>query len=101
MKIFQTRVFERFAKSVALSDDELRKASMEIQSGLIDAHLSGNLYKKRIAIGGKGKRGSIRTILVYKRSDERLFFLYGFKKNEKENIDAQELTALKLLDKYY
>ena len=52
--------------------------------------------KKRIPIIGKGKRKSARTIICYKK-EQRAIFLYGFKKNEKDNLELDELKALKEL----
>ncbi len=70
----------------------------EIEQGLVDAKLGGNLYKKRIAAPGRGKSGSYRTVLAFK-SKERAFFIYGFAKNQRDNIDAREERALKALAK--
>jgi hypothetical protein len=60
--------------------------------------LGGHVYKKRIALPGRGKRGGARTLLAFKQ-DENAFFLYGFVKNQRANIKADELRALKLLAK--
>ena len=38
----------------------------------------------------------MRTILAFKVKD-KAFFLYGFAKNQRDNIDDKELKALKLL----
>ncbi|MGH9655337.1 MAG: type II toxin-antitoxin system RelE/ParE family toxin [Bryobacteraceae bacterium] len=45
---------------------------------------------------GKGKSGGFRTLIVF-RAGSRAFFVHGFAKNEKENIEKNELTALKKL----
>ena len=47
--------------------------------GLVDADLGGSLFKKRIPVPGRGKRGSARVIVATKRTD-RWFFLYGFER---------------------
>ena len=65
----------------------------EIEAGLIDARLGGSLLKKRIAKGGRGKRGGFRTFLAYRKHD-RLVFLHVFGKNERDNITEQERMAL-------
>jgi hypothetical protein len=80
-----------------LTDKALKKAVKEVQQGLIDANLGGNLVKKRVAVGSKGKSGGLRTILVYKASAENVFCIYVFAKNDRGNIDSKELQALKLL----
>jgi hypothetical protein len=52
------------------------------------------VVKKRIGLPGLGKRGGARTIVATKMAD-RWFFLYGFGKNERANIDKDELKVLK------
>ena len=49
--------------------------------------------KKRIAIGGRGKSGGLRTIPAHRQAD-RVVFLYLFGKNERDNITDLERTAL-------
>jgi hypothetical protein len=49
-----------------------------------------------VALPERGKRGGARTLLAYRLSD-RAFFVYGFAKNERDNIDEKELKALKQL----
>lgn len=61
----------------------------EMQRGLVDADLGGGLLKKRIARPGAGKRGGYRTLLASNRRD-RWVFLFGFSKNELENIDDDD-----------
>jgi hypothetical protein len=70
----------------------------EIEKGLIDANLGGHLYKKRVAVGGRGKSGGVRTLLAYKSAD-KVFFIYGFAKNARSNITSDEVKALKLYAK--
>ncbi|HOG11527.1 MAG TPA: type II toxin-antitoxin system RelE/ParE family toxin [Smithellaceae bacterium] len=47
---------------------------------------------------GKGKLGSTRALLATNR-DNRWFFLFGFEKNERDNITESELDTLKKLAK--
>ncbi len=49
---------------------------------------------------GKGKRGSWRTLLGF-QAERKAFFLYLFPKNSRDNIEEDELKALKRLTKYY
>ena len=67
-----------------------------MESGLIDARLGGHVVKKRVALPGRGKRGGSRTLVVYQQAG-KAFFVYGFSKNERANISAKQLKALKLL----
>jgi len=44
--------FNKWARKIGLNDLLLKKAVLEIQSGLIDANLGGGVVKKRIALTG-------------------------------------------------
>lgn len=94
--IFKTRHFARWARKSDLSDSLLKMAVLEIQGGLLEADLGGGIVKKRIALPGRGKRGSARTLLATNRND-RWFFIFGFEKNERENISDNKLESLKKL----
>lgn len=92
-RVFLTRTFARWMRKAGLSDDAICQAVSEMAQGLIDADLGGNVVKKRIGLPGQGKRGGARTIVATKMAD-RWFFLYGFDKNERANIDKDELKVL-------
>ena len=98
MRIFKLKWFDKWSTKEKLKDDTLKNAISEISQGLIDADLGSHVYKKRIAIQGQGKSGGYRTIVTFK-SGENTFFLYGFSKNERDNINAKELKAIKLMSK--
>ena len=51
------------------------------------------MIKQRLAGQGQGKRGAFRGLVAFRRN-ERAIFLYGFGKNERENITAKELATL-------
>ncbi len=65
---------------------------------LIDADLGGGVFKKRIALPGRGKSGSARTLLATNR-DDRWIFIFGFEKNERANISDKERDALRMMAK--
>ena len=96
--IYKTRNFTRWARKIGLNDSLLETAVLEIQKGLLEADLGGGIVKKRIALPGRGKRGSTRTLLATNR-DNRWFFVFGFEKSERENISDNELATLKMLAK--
>lgn len=100
MRIFKNKAFNRWAKDVDITDLELKKAVLEISQGLYEANLGGNIYKKRIAIDGRGKRSGARTIVALK-AGKNTFFIYGFAKNVRSTITEQEEDALKKLAKIY
>jgi len=58
--------------------------------------LGGGLIKQRMARPGGGRSGGYRTIIAY-RVGSRAVFLYGFAKNERENIGGDELDSLRQL----
>jgi len=97
MRVFKTRAFSRWAGAEGLGDDALVAAVLEMEAGLIDAELGGQVVKKRVAPPGRGRRGT-RTLVAFRRA-EKAFFIYGFNKTERANIGILELKALKLLAK--
>ncbi len=99
-RVFRTRSFTRWMRKAGVTDRALCVAVSEMAQGLIDADLGGHLVKKRVPLSGQGKRGGARTI-VATRMAERWFFVLGFAKNERANIDAAELKALQELAKHY
>jgi len=96
MDVYKTREFARWARKQSLRDAALYEAVREMAEGLYDADLGGNLFKKRIARSGQGKSGGFRTLVATNRGN-RWFFVYGFAKNERGNIDEAEEAALKRL----
>jgi hypothetical protein len=89
MRVFKTRVFDRWAGKVGVTDTALLKAASDIERGLIDADLGGNLFKQRVALPGRGKSGSTRTLLAT-RFAGTLYFLFGFEKSDRDNITQRE-----------
>jgi len=98
MQAFKIKTFAKWASGEGLSDDALASAVAEMEKGLIDAKLGGQVVKKRVALPGRGKRGSTRTLVAF-RQGNKAFFIYGFAKNERANISDKELRALKMLAK--
>jgi hypothetical protein len=92
-RVFKTRTFARWSRKASLPDATLRKAVDEMTAGLIDADLGCGVYKKRVPMAGRGKRGGARVI-VGTNFGTRWFFLFGFEKNERATIDDKELAVL-------
>lgn len=65
-----------------------------MERGLIDVDLGGFIYKKRIALSGHGKRDGTRSIIAY-QIRKKAFFIFGYAKNKKDNISAEELKIAK------
>ncbi|MEK6746760.1 MAG: type II toxin-antitoxin system RelE/ParE family toxin [Pseudomonadota bacterium] len=96
MRVFQTKSFARFAIKSGIDDHALCKAVMNAENGLIDADLGGGVIKQRVARKGEGKSGGFRTIILFKIKD-KAFFVYGFAKNEKSNIENNDLLDFRRL----
>ena len=96
MAIYKTRWFDRWARKQDLSARALCEAVREMQAGSYEADLGGGLMKKRIARPGQGKSGGYRT-LVATNKGSKWFFVFGFPKNVRSNIDKDEEDSLKKL----
>ncbi|MBA2650084.1 MAG: type II toxin-antitoxin system RelE/ParE family toxin [Legionella sp.] len=100
MEIYKIPAFDEWAKEYRVSDEKLVDAVREMNSGLYDANLGGNVYKKRVPLDNKGKSGGARTIIAFKVNDNA-FFIYSFAKSKQDNVSEKELKALKKLAKVY
>jgi hypothetical protein len=92
-RIFKTKTFSKAFSKSDLSDVDLLNAVKEMEQGLYEADLGGYVYKKRIAIGNRGKSQGARTIVATKLG-RFWFFIFGFKKKERANINNVELAHL-------
>lgn len=93
LRIFKTKALARFARQNRIPDASLVAAIERATRGLIDADLGGRIIKQRVARAGEGKRGGFRLLIGF--GSERSVFLFGFAKNERENIDDAELMTLR------
>jgi len=94
MKQLMTKQFSKWASKQQIPKNELKKSLQEVKAGNFEANLGGQIYKKRIRFQGKGKSGSGRTIVCYRKKD-RIIFIHGFAKNEKSNLTKKELAGFK------
>jgi len=94
MAVYKTKLFGRWAKKAGLGDSDLCEAVQEMERGLYEADLGGHVLKKRIARAGQGKSGGFRT-LVATNKGSKWFFIFGWPKNERSNINDREEAALK------
>lgn len=100
MLILKNRLFAQWADDLKITDTILINVIGDMAQGLYEANLGGHIYKKRISIGQRGKRGGARTIIAFK-AHEKAIFMYGFSKNKKDNLTKKEEEALKALAKDY
>jgi hypothetical protein len=95
----KTKYFSRWAREEGVTDNSLREAIREFESGLFEGNLGNHLYKKRIALAGKGKSGGTRTILFY-QIGKKLIFCFGFKKNQQHDLSSLQIKALNKLSNW-
>jgi hypothetical protein len=98
MRIFKSSWFVKFARKEGISDAKLREAVRNAEQGVIDADYGGGVIKQRVARRNEGKSGGYRCVILYRKAD-KAFFVYGFLKSERENIDKLEEREFKALAK--
>jgi hypothetical protein len=98
VRIFKNTWFSRFAQKEKISDEELNRVIRQLELGEIDADLGGHVFKQRIARPGEGSSGGYRVVVFFK-SEEKAFFVYGFAKSDKDNITDRQLQNFKITAK--
>ncbi len=98
MRIFKNKWFVRFARKEGISDAKLCDAVKDAEAGNINADYGGGVIKQRIARPNEGKSGGYRSVILYRKGD-KAFFVYGFLKSERENINEAEEREFKKLAK--
>ncbi len=58
---------------------------------------SGGLRKIRWKSARGGKRGGVRIIYYWQKSDEEIYLLLAYGKNEKDDLTSKELRTLRTL----
>lgn len=100
MRVFKSKHFSRYARKEGIEDTALANAIREIENGLVDGVLDGGLVKKRVAREGGGKSSGYRTLIAFS-AGRRSLFLYGFAKNDRDNIGDDELHELRKLSQIF
>jgi mRNA-degrading endonuclease RelE of RelBE toxin-antitoxin system len=99
MKFIETSVFTKQINGL-LPDEQYRELQKKLvfnpAAGDIIKH-SGGLRKIRWHSVSKGKRGGIRVIYYWFVSDDQIYMLLAYGKNEKEDLTAAELKILRKL----
>lgn len=98
MRVLKTSDFSSWATDEGIDDVALAAIVKEMEGGLTGDSLGSSVYKKRMQVQGRGKRGGARTIIAY-RARKIAIFMVGFSKNERASISARELEALRRLAK--
>ncbi|MBS2040848.1 type II toxin-antitoxin system RelE/ParE family toxin [bacterium] len=98
MRVFKAKGFDKFARRQNISDDKLCEAVADAEQGQIDADYGGGVIKQRVSRPGEGKSGGFRVIVCFRQA-ERAFFVHGFAKSDKANLDSDEVKTYKQLAK--
>jgi len=94
VRIFKSRWFQRFAQKEGIADAVLHEAVARAEKGQIDADLGSGVIQQRIARPGQGRSKGYRTIILFRRG-AKAFFVYGFAKSRRANIDDDEVEQFK------
>lgn len=96
MKKYKTKWFRKWSRKKSIADKALLDGIKSVESGTGSVSLGSGLYKIRLAGQSKGKSGGYRTFLIYKK-EHTAIYIYGFNKNEQDNISDKELQMYKQL----
>lgn len=94
MRILKTKWFVRYARHERISDASLRHVIERTERGIVDADLGCGVIKQRLAREGQGRSRGYRLLIAY-RAGDRSVFIYGYAKNERENLGDDELATLR------
>jgi len=98
MNLYKTRPFSRLARKAGITDDALKNAVEEMRKGIIHADLGDNVYKQRVAIPDRGKRGGSRVIVAPTCGTDGYLFIATSKGKRRilrlmKNIRSKSLPA--------
>ena len=96
MRVFKTKGLVRFARRERITDAVLWEAIERVERGTLDADLGGGLIKQRLARPGQGRSGGYRVIVAY-RAKGLAVFLYGFAKNDLDNISPDQVQTFRAI----
>jgi hypothetical protein len=97
MVIVETSVFTRQVLTL-LSDDEYRELQVFLASRPEIGNLipgSGGLRKVRWGASGQGKRGGVRVIYYWHGAQHRVYMVYMYPKNERDDLTPSQLRMLR------
>jgi hypothetical protein len=95
---FDTSLTKDFVATLGLEGK--RKVENAIQENISSkAKLYRKTYKRRFDLNNRGKRSGCRLIYWHSRDELIVVFIYLYAKNEKENLNKDEMEYLKLVVK--
>lgn len=97
MLFIETSLFTRLLPQY-LSDDEFREFQAFIVENPDTGDVikgSGGIRKVRWGAKGKGKRGGVRIIYYWQRSDSHIYLITIYAKNEIADLTPAEIAAIR------
>lgn len=98
IEFVETPSFTKQIKALA-TDDELKELQIELIAHPEKGDLikdTGGLRKVRMAVGNKGKSGSVRVLYVLAHLD-KIFLIMAYPKSVKDSLTKEEKATLKKL----
>ena len=92
-RVFKTAWFAKVAKKARIADLELCQAIAQVVQGQAD-DLGGGVFKKRL-------NGNRHRSIVLAKSGSHWVYEYLFAKQDRDNIEDDELVAFRALAKAY
>ncbi|WP_310734227.1 type II toxin-antitoxin system RelE/ParE family toxin [Shewanella sp. SR44-3] len=96
MEFVETSIFTRQIKELA-TDDELKNLQAELIAQPDKGDIirgTGGLRKVRMAVGNKGKSGSVRVLYVLTHAD-KIYLVLAYPKSVKDSLTEEEKSKLK------
>jgi hypothetical protein len=79
------------------NDDEFRRFQVALMRSPKAGDVicgSGGLRKLRWLAQGRGKRGGARVIYIFQDAKDQIYLIYGYVKNEREDLTPDQVRAL-------
>jgi len=91
----ETSLFSR-QRDALLTDDEFAALTAQLAANPeAGTPLGGSLFKLRIALAGRGKRGGARVIYGWRRANGVVVLLALYAKNAQADLTRAQLAALR------
>ena len=92
-RVFKTAWFAKASRKAGISDQQLCAAIEQVMQGQAD-DLGGGVFKKRL-------NDNRHRSIILTRGDRYWIYEYLFAKQDRDNIDADELASFRMLAKSY
>ena len=101
MVIIETPTFTKLITDL-LNDEDYRLLQHTLAANPETGDIvpgGGGIRKVRFALPGKGKRGGVRIIYYWQKSEDRIYMLIAYIKSKQSTLTAEQTAILKRLVK--